>query len=265
MSDDKDRIPPVPVSPNIPGSGGRVRISVPKSGNDATLRGLDDAEVDARVGAVVGRVAGLLLAGHEYPMSRDLQLEAWVRESRRGFLKIEIDPMTIICGAAVAGRDRDRILGTIARARALSEFEEHPSFAFVPIVKAGLHDETIYYIEAPGLPDVISPELMIDSARFCGSLIAMPDNPLGITDARRYLEGLSRGEDPAQVVSFEPHLRRLLEATPESQRRSFVSQIGAQLQGSAESAAPMPNREAGQSSIGRLRALAARFTRRRRS
>jgi hypothetical protein len=126
----------------------------------------DGTAIDPQVRDVVARVAGLLIAGREYPLLGERTLECWVREARPGFLKLDLDSLTIICAATRRDEGHLRLLQAIANSHRLSAFGGGRGFGFVPIVKAGLFHEVFYYIEAPELPEVVFPDLVKDSLSY---------------------------------------------------------------------------------------------------
>ncbi len=221
--------PPVPVGPRYPGAGGRIRLSIPADGRNVRLAALDGTKIDERVGDVIGRVAGLLVAGHEYPLFQEQILECWIREARPGFLKVDLNPTTIICASTLKSQERGRLLQAVLNSYRLSMAGPDETFAFIPIVKAGIFREVIYYIEAPSLPEVVFPDLVMDSLKLCHFLIAGPDSPAGIDDPGAYFESLLKGKDPQNLVAFEPLLRSLLARLPDEEQSEFVTQIGEQL------------------------------------
>ncbi len=180
--------PPVPVGARYPGAGRRIRLCIPSDGRNVKLSPLDGTNIHEHVGDVIERVAGLLVAGHEYPLFQERILECWVREARPEFLKIDLDPTTIICASTLKTQERDRLLQAVLNSYRLSLAGPHETFAFIPIVKAGIFREVIYYVEAPNLPDVVFPDLVMDALELCLFLIAGPDSPAGLKMRRTLIQ-----------------------------------------------------------------------------
>jgi hypothetical protein len=218
------------MGPQYPGAGGRIRLSIAPGGQTTELSPLNGARVDLQVGKVVGRVAGMLVAGGEYPLSSGRTIDCWVREERPGFLKIDLDETTIICGATLAGEYYKRIIQSILNTHRLRELtRQSQGFSFVPIVKAGVFLQVAYYVEAFHLPEVVMPDLTRDSVRFCRFLVVGKDSPFAIANRSDYLTKLARGYDPQHVVAFEPYFCGLLSEVPEDRRRQLIADIGQQV------------------------------------
>ena len=216
---------PVSTEPRYPGAGGRLSIRVSATGEGSTLVATHDTPVNPRLGAVVARVTGALLAGARFPVAVDMTHDCWIRESRDDLLKVDVDDTTIVCAATVDGEHVRRLLNAIANMHRLAELQSD-AVTFVPIVKAGWSEYAVYYVEAFALPELIVPSLISDSVRFVQYLVVDPDSPCEIHDRDAYVESLCRGEDPDGWVSFEPYLGSLLSGMTEVQSREFIAQVG---------------------------------------
>jgi hypothetical protein len=225
MADDP---PPVPVGPQYPGGGEKIRLRISKDGLSTSLLALGKTPIDNVVGGVVGRVVGMLVAGRKRSTFQGSTIDCWVRESRPGFLKIEVDATTIVCASTLTNEWPDRLLNSIMNTHRLSGMKSQ-QFSFVPIEKAGISMGVMYYIETLEMPDYIFPDLISESVRLIKYLIFDRAADLGIRDANKYLEVLSKGDDPKNVVAFEPLFKRLLSETPPEQRKEFVAQVGEQI------------------------------------
>ncbi len=228
-----ESIPPVPMGPEYPEAGKRVRLRIPPpDGRGTSLSVSGDASVDEHVAHVVGRVTGFLWAGHQYPLSQQEILEGWIREARPGFFKVDVSSHTIVCAAALGTEHVARLLGAVARSHTLARASADQALvSVIPILKAGLCEDVHYYVETPALPDVVVPDLVLDSLAFHRLLIFSPISPFEIVDPEEYVTGLVDGRDPIGILGFEPYIGWLLQETPESQRAAFVAQIGEDIRG----------------------------------
>jgi hypothetical protein len=199
-------------------------------GRDATLANEDNARTDPKLLQGVARIAGLLLFGREYPLFEKQQRECWVREARRGYLKIDfIESTTIIAAAELTGEHVGRVIKGVENSYYMAHQPENSAFSFIPIVKAGIFENVVYYIETVGLPDIVPPGLVLDSLRFCRFLVANSRMAKAKDGLAKYWESLAIGEDPEGLLEFEPSYRDLLWSLSEEQRKSFIREVGEEL------------------------------------
>jgi|GEM_PF-4998260 len=223
---------PVPTGPNYPGAGSLVRFRIALAGQPVTVSPLDNNTFDPLASAAVARVVGFMVAGREYPLLSERTVDCWVRESRPGFFKIDLDETTIVCAAAP--EHYPRIFQALFNTYVLRTAPETGGMLFVPVVKAGLFEDIAYYVEAFHTPKVMLPEFVYDSIRLCKFMVLSHTSPFDIKDRPAYLVRLTRGEDEHHIFSFEPYLGTLLRELPDEQARQFTLDLGHELAQMAE-------------------------------
>jgi hypothetical protein len=227
----KSRAVPVPTGRNYPGAGGRLRLTVFADGREGQIKQLEGTRIGKQQAETIGRVMGKIIAGLRYPLHEDMVVEGWVRETRRGFLKLDFPPATIVCAASLKGNEIDRILKGLVNSQYMAKMAETlSSVMFIPIVLAGVSKDTIYYVETPDLPEFPSSDLVLDSVRFCHFLVHGAGTPFDLDDRAAYAQSLKVGDDPHGLLSFEPFLRSRLEGLEDEARREFIAQVGAEIE-----------------------------------
>jgi hypothetical protein len=206
-----------------------VRLSVFADNREGKIESASRARMNGSLAAAIGRVMGKIASGFTYPLREERVLDGWVRASEGDFLKLDFPPATIICAASLNGQAVYRILRGVVNGYAAAQMNPSSSFSFVPIVLAGVCNDVIYYVEAPSLPEIVSPELVMDSVRFCHFLVFGEATPFQLEDHAAYAATLQTGEDPIKMLTLEPFLRNQMNDLAPEARRQLIAQVGAEI------------------------------------
>jgi hypothetical protein len=161
---------------------------------------------------------------------RPVSFRFGLREDSPDFIKLDVLGMMIIVGARTEAQPVSRVLAAAFRARQLSMMATDGPILFVPIVVFGESDGYVFYVESPRDPGTPSAWFVKAAIEFLAKRLGPACATVENIDLQDYLRRMEvKGEDPLDILRWQPLLRSILDAAPKEVLEETHRQIAAEI------------------------------------